>query len=181
MDNTAAVEKLAKRIYKAMRFDRMDTTPPWENDGNSHAQVEALSAAQAIQADPLAYVKPKPLKGVFADARAKIFKANALRDAVLNMSENRSLTKSVKRALRAYDLPSPEPAYTLKAVSDARISALEAKVVELSWLRESDFRAELATARNEALEKAAKRCEQFGEVGATFALQIRALKTEQGE
>ena len=39
----------------------------------------------------------------------------------------------------------------------------------------------IATARNEALEEAAKRCEQFGEVGATFALQIRALKTEQGE
>jgi hypothetical protein len=42
-------------------------------------------------------------KGVFAEARLKIFYADSLRDAVVNMSLDRSITKAVKRALREYD------------------------------------------------------------------------------
>lgn len=65
-----------------------------------------------------------------------------------------------------YDGPSPAEGYvdpyTRKDLPDVRIAELEAKVGELSWLRESDFRAELATARNEALEEAAKVVEPRG-------------------
>ncbi len=45
-DNTEAVEKLAELLYSNMEFEELD--------------VKAILAA--IQADPLAYVKPKPLE-----------------------------------------------------------------------------------------------------------------------
>lgn len=71
---------------------------------------------------------------------------------------------------------------TMLDTSDARIAELEAKVVELSWLRESDFRAELATARNEALEEAAKIAYSVNNHSNPMTAndvsdEIRALKT----
>lgn len=38
----------AKRIYEAMRFDRHDSTPEWQDGGNSLVQSEARSCADDI-------------------------------------------------------------------------------------------------------------------------------------
>ena len=42
------IEKLAKEIYAAMRFEREDSTPEWVEGGNSTAQGEARAAARKI-------------------------------------------------------------------------------------------------------------------------------------
>lgn len=45
-----AVEAAAQRIYLAMRFERIETTPPWVDQGNSLAQDAAREAARKILA-----------------------------------------------------------------------------------------------------------------------------------
>jgi len=53
----AQIEEVAKQIYKAMRFERLDSTPEWDDLGNSPAQSEARFTARAVvngwgRADP---------------------------------------------------------------------------------------------------------------------------------
>ena len=44
----AQIEEVAKQIYMAMRFERLDSTPAWEDRGNSLAQSEARFTARAV-------------------------------------------------------------------------------------------------------------------------------------
>jgi hypothetical protein len=44
----AQIEEVAKQIYKAMRFERIDSTPEWDDLGNSLAQSEARFTARAV-------------------------------------------------------------------------------------------------------------------------------------
>ena len=44
----AQIEEVAKQIYKAMRFERLDSTPEWDDLGNSLAQSEARFTARAV-------------------------------------------------------------------------------------------------------------------------------------
>ncbi len=48
-------ESMARKVYLAMRFQRLDATPDWVPGGNSHAQDEARRCASAIIKD---MVKP---------------------------------------------------------------------------------------------------------------------------
>lgn len=61
-----AVEAAAQRIYLAMRFERIETTPPWVDQGNSLAQDAAREAARKIlAAQPPAQPAP-PAEGEVA-------------------------------------------------------------------------------------------------------------------
>jgi hypothetical protein len=42
------IEETARIIYDSMRFDRIDTTPEWEERGNSLAQDEARRCARKL-------------------------------------------------------------------------------------------------------------------------------------
>jgi hypothetical protein len=44
----AQIEEVAKQIYKAMRFERLDSTPEWDDLSNSLAQSEARFTARAV-------------------------------------------------------------------------------------------------------------------------------------
>ena len=44
------VEAAAQRIYEAMRFERVEATPVWSENGNSFAQDAAREAARAVLA-----------------------------------------------------------------------------------------------------------------------------------
>jgi hypothetical protein len=46
--SNAQIEEVAKQIYKAMRFERLDSTPEWVDRGNSLAQSEARFTARAV-------------------------------------------------------------------------------------------------------------------------------------
>jgi hypothetical protein len=43
------VERVAQIVYEAMRFDRENYTPPWQN-GNSRAEDEARATAARLRA-----------------------------------------------------------------------------------------------------------------------------------
>ena len=55
MDNTEAIEKVAKLILKAAQGVQVKGPEEW-------ATIRAQAILAAFQADPLAYVKPKPLE-----------------------------------------------------------------------------------------------------------------------
>jgi hypothetical protein len=42
------VEDAARILYTAMRFERMESTPPWVERGNSNAQVVAREVSRAV-------------------------------------------------------------------------------------------------------------------------------------
>ena len=48
MDATIEIEYVARMIYESMRFERADSTPEWQERGNSLAQEEARSRARVI-------------------------------------------------------------------------------------------------------------------------------------
>lgn len=87
--------------------------------------------------------------------------------------------KRVSDFNRGYDFGAEMTMKTEAAViasRDARIAELES-ATKLSAAANLRLVEMLATARNDALEEAAKRLDQFGEDGHTYALQVRALRT----
>jgi hypothetical protein len=131
------VESAARLIYTAMRFERLESTPPWEDRGNSFAQGEARRCARSVLTHwGRPAIEPVPVPGAEGVTDEAIPQwsegacgdgAAILRDGVMMPVEE--VVASLNRAeiLARATLAQPEP-----VASEVRASIVELQVgVEL--------------------------------------------------